>query len=349
MKKDPKKPASEQEVIELFARIFSEEEPPDDLLVGIGDDAAVVEPGTDPESKVVLTADMLVEDIDFTRSIHSPYDIGWRVAVANLSDIAAMGATPRWGICTLAVPEDITIEWLTDFGKGLKAPMEENGAMIIGGDLSRSPDRIVVSMSLVGETTGPILRRSGARLGDYIAVTGSLGGSSAGLALLKEGEAKVSEDVARKVKQAHLRPQPRIWAGTVIAGNPGIHTLMDISDGLGVDLGRLCSASRVGARLREEFIPVDESVLKVAEALERDPLEFINGGEDFELLFTGTREGIEYVATVLAGDPRQPPVTIIGEIIDWPFGLNLLRRDQTVVDPAKLGWDHFRKTGRSFI
>ena len=336
-------PASEAEIIELFSRLFAPRITPSDLLIGIGDDAAAIEPGVDPDTKFVITADMLVEDVHFRRSIHSPYDIGWRTAVANLSDIAAMGAAPRWGILTLALPGLITTDWLEQFATGLRDAMAKYDAQVIGGDLARSPERVVASLTILGETTGRLVMRTGAELGDLIAVTGYLGGGAAGLALLESDEADLPEDVRKAVIDAHLRPLPRVWAGHVFASHKGIHAMMDISDGLGIDLGRLCEASGVGARMREDLFPIRSETLEVAEALNRDPLEFVNGGEDFELLVVGAEGAVRNAAKVLSDDPAPIPVTILGEIIDPHFGMHLLRVDQTVVDPSSYGWDHFQK------
>jgi thiamine-monophosphate kinase len=345
MHADNDKPHSEAELISVFKRLFEPDELPTDLLIGIGDDAAAIEPGCDPENKFVITADMLVEDVHFTLATHSAYDIGWRTAVANLSDVAAMGATPRWGVTTMAVPKTISVEWITELATGLRDAMAAHDAYNIGGDLTRSLDRVVVSMTMHGETTGRLLRRSGAQLGDYIAVTGYLGGSGAGLALLNNKDVKVPASLKADVIKMHLRPNPRVWAGSVLASNEGIHAMMDISDGLGIDLGRLCAASGVGFRMREDAFPIRDEVLEVADLFGRDVLEFVNAGEDFELLFTGELNAIEHVASVLAEDPTQPPITIIGEILDKPLGMHLLRNDGSVINPSELGWDHFKCDG----
>lgn len=357
MERNDEIPHSEAELICEFKRLFAPSDSASDLLVGIGDDAAVIEPGSDPDLKIVLTADMLVENVHFRRSIHSAYNIGWRTAVANLSDIAAMGAYPRWGICTLAVPEDISKEWIMEFAAGLKDAMLAHESYIIGGDLTRSKDNISVSMTLYGETVSRFIARSGAQLGDYIAVTGTLGASGAGLVVLeainkvtdkiggKESQIidKIDNEIIDKLIQKHLKPEPRIWPGIVLAGNDGIHSMMDISDGLGIDLGRLCNASKVGARLREEFIPFASGVKEVAKVLGCDPLDFVNSGEDFELLITGSIDALKQAASILAEDKNQPQLTVIGEIIDPNFGIIMLREDGSVVDPSDLGWDHFRK------
>ena len=336
-------PASEAEIVELFERLVRPEIPPSDLLIGIGDDAAAIEPGVDLENKMVLTADMLVEDVHFRRDLHGMYDIGWRTAVANLSDIAAMGAHPRWGIITLALPKGFTTNDLEQFGQGIQDAMSEHEALVIGGDLTSAPSKIAVSMTLIGETTGRIVKRSGAQLGDSIAVTGNLGGSAAGLALLDNPDVDLPDNIRETVVNMHLRPNPRIWAGQVLAGHNGVRAMMDISDGLGIDLGRLCKASNVGARIFEKDFPIADEVLQAAKALDRDPLELVNGGEDFELLVTGTQAAIEYVSQILSEDPDQPKLTIIGEILDPNLGRHLARTDGTVIDPSAFGWDHFSK------
>jgi len=337
-------PGSEGELIRLFKDLFESDSPPADLILGIGDDAAVFEPGADPETRFVVTTDMLVEDVHFRRNIHSFYDIGWRTAAANLSDVAAMGALPRWGVATIAVPSNVTTHDIMEFARGIRDAMSEHGAWVIGGDLTRSTDKISISMTLIGETTIRVLTRSGAQLGDVIAVTGHLGASGAGLALLEAGDTKVSEEIGDAVVGKHLRPDARVLAGQVFANSEGIHAMMDISDGLGIDLGRLCLASRVGARVFEELIPVSDEVLKVAEALGRDHLDFVNSGEDFELLVTGDRKAVESAARILANESPGLLVSIVGEIIDAPFGINLARVDGSVINPSQLGWDHFRRS-----
>ncbi len=336
-------PESEADIVAIFERIFRPDIIPSDLLIGIGDDAAVFEPGVDPDTKLIISTDMLVEDVHFRRDIHSMYDIGWRTAVANLSDIASMGAQPRWGVATLAVPDGITGEDFEQLGLGIRDAMLKHEAYVIGGDLAKSPDKIVISMTLIGETTQRVLTRKGAQLGDVIAVTGNLGGSAAGLALLNEPDADVPDAVREKLIQIHKSPIPRVWAGQVLAGNDGIHAVMDISDGLGIDLGRICDASGVGCRIFEERFPIAEEVDKAAKALKRDTLDFINGGEDFELLIVGTEKAIEYVSNVLEEDPDQPEITSIGEIIDPGLGRHLGRIDGSIVNPSLFGWDHFAK------
>lgn len=337
------KPASEAELIEIFKTIFEPEDAPPDLIVGIGDDAAVIEPGVDMEMKTIVTADMLVEDVHFRREFHSFYDIGWRTAVANISDIASMGGVPRWGVVTLAVAPDMTVHDIMEICEGLKEAMIEHEAYVVGGDLSRSLDRMVISMTLIGESTGRITKRSSATLGDVIVVTGELGWSGAGLALLENDTDEIPEGLKKLVIEKHKKPVPRVLAGQVFSNIEGIGAVIDISDGLGIDLSRICKASKVGCRIFEERLPVPDEVKIVAKALRRDPLEFITAGEDFELLVTGDETAIDTVENALRSYEHAPKLTRIGEIIDEPFGMHLARIDGSVLNPASLGWDHFRK------
>jgi thiamine-monophosphate kinase len=336
------KPGSESELVELFKSLFEPELPPSDLILGIGDDAAVIEPGVDPETKLVITTDMLVEDVHFRRDIHTFYDIGWRTAVANISDIAAMGAYPRYAVASLASPPYMTTDDIMEFARGLKDAMEPFEAYVIGGDLTRSTDKMSTSITLIGETTGRILTRGGAQLGDVVAVTGNPGESGAGLAVLLDNESKVPGDLMESIVQRHLRPIPRVWAGQAFAGIEGIHSMMDLSDGLGIDIGRICDASATGVRIFEEKIPYSENLLEVAHALDRDPLEFVNSGEDFELLVVGTDQAIESAIHLFDNHPDKLKLTAIGEILDFPLGRHLARFDGSIVSPSELGWDHFR-------
>jgi thiamine-monophosphate kinase len=237
----------------------------------------------------------------------------------------------------------MTTDDIMELALGLKEPMSEHDALIIGGDLTRSPDRISISMTIVGETTSRLLTRSGAQLGDVIAVTGSLGASAAGIYLMGHSGEDVPGDLRKRLIDIHLRPHPRVHAGEVFSNIDGIHSMMDISDGIGIDLGRICAASGTGARIMEETIPVNEDVKSLCRLMGLDALQFINGGEDFELLVTGDYAAIEHARKVFENDPDQPSLTIIGEIIDHPFGINMARIDGSVVNPANLGWDHFKK------
>jgi thiamine-monophosphate kinase len=337
-----KNPVSESELVEMFERMFASGSMPIDLLIGIGDDAAAFEPGVDPESKFVITADMLVQDIHFVLGKHSYYNIGYRCAAANLSDIAAMGAIPRWAVCTLATPRNTSSANIEEIARGLSDCLSKFDTRLIGGDLTRSPGPISISMTVIGETTGRLVRRTGAVLGDVIAVTGYIGDRSAGLAMLMSGM-EPDSDYANYLIDQHLKPEPRILAGQFFAGMDGIHSMMDISDGVGIDLFRMANASGTGFRIFEEKFPVSPELGKAASALGRDIIDFTTGGEDFELLIAGTEEAVNFAIETFASDIDLPSLTIIGDMLDKPLGMHMLRSDGNVVNPSDLGWDHFKQ------
>lgn len=337
------KPASEAELITLFKSLFEPEEMPSDLIIGIGDDAAVIEPGVDMEMKTIITTDMLVEDVHFRREFHSFFDIGWRTAVASISDIAAMGGIPRWGVVSLAVTSDMTVDDIMEIARGLKEAMSDHGAFVIGGDLTSSTSKVSISMTVIGESSSLITTRTGAQLGDVIAVTGKLGWSGAGLAILENEDSVVPDDLREIIINKHKKPVPRVRAGNIFSNISGIHAVIDISDGLGIDLSRLCRAGSVGCRIFEERIPVPDEVKKIAEILGRDHLEFATAGEDFELLVVGDESAIDTADRAIRESDNESGLSKIGEIIDEPFGMHLARVDGSVLNPAMLGWDHFRK------
>ncbi|HEY0322370.1 MAG TPA: thiamine-phosphate kinase [Pyrinomonadaceae bacterium] len=289
---------------------------PSSLLFGIGDDAAVIEQRGGFCS--VVTSDLLVEDVDFRLTTTTPRLLGHKALAVSLSDIAAMGARPRWALLSIGVPREIwRSKFLDSFYEGFFALADRYGVALVGGDVSRTPDRIVIDSIVLGETThDKAVMRNGARPGDHIFVTGNLGGASLGLQLLEQGRRIASGVDRRSIERAirrHRQPEPRVAWGAML-GEGGLATAMiDISDGLSSDLAHLCRESRVGARVYASRIPVDPCAAHLCEQLRQDPLEAaINGGEDFELLFT-----------VHPGDlMRLPervgavPATYIGDVTD---------------------------------
>src|SRR3990172_5949967 len=200
----------ERDVIaEIRARVPA---PPSWLVVGIGDDAAVVK--GERNALEILTTDGLIEGVHFDRRFSTPRDIGWKAMAVNLSDIAAMGGTPRLALVALACPEETEVEEVDQFYEGLTAAAAPHGVALVGGDTSASPAGWIVNVTLLGEMTGAPRLRSGARPGDVIAVVGTLGRSAAGLAVLEAGRRPdLPGDVLAEVEQAHLRPVARVAEG----------------------------------------------------------------------------------------------------------------------------------------
>ncbi len=279
----------------------------------IGDDAAVLEPS--PGTMLVATTDLLLEDVHFRRRWAEPADIGWKAMAVNVSDIAAMGATPRWALVALACPESTGPEEVEAFYEGALAVCDAYGVVVVGGDTSSSPAGWMVNVTILGEAVSPVLR-STARPGDVIAVTGFLGRAGAGLAVLERKQAPpgVPAAVLAEVTDAHLRPRPRVAEGRWLAGAGGLTAMMDLSDGLATDLPRLVAESGTQATVGLHRLPVAPAAQAVAAALDQDPLAWATGGgEDYELLVTCERSAFEPLRAGLAA-AAGTTLTAVGEI-----------------------------------
>ena len=315
------------------------------VRVGIGDDCAVLEPA--PESLLLATTDLLIEDVHFRRRWATPTDIGWKALAVNVSDIAAMGGRPRWALIALACPETVAVDEAEAFYAGVQALATEHDVTIVGGDTAASPGGWIINVTMLGETIRAPLLRSTARAGDVIAVTGSLGRSAAGLALLEASPApaSVAGEVSADVRAAHLRPRPRTREGQWLSEAGGVTSMIDLSDGLATDLGHLCEESGVGARVDLGRVPVESSVKVVARALGRDALEWATGGgEDYELLLTCSPETFERLAGGLSR-ATGTKLTAVGEMTRAAEGIHYLDaggRDVSVPP----GFEHF-VTGRA--
>jgi thiamine-monophosphate kinase len=314
------------------------------VRVGIGDDCAVLEPA--PGSLLLATTDLLIEDVHFRRRWATPTDIGWKSLAVNISDIAAMGGRPRWGLIALACPEDVTIEEAEGFYAGVKAIATEHEVAIVGGDTSASPRGWIINVTLLGEAVRPLLR-STARVGDVLAVTGSLGRSAAGLALLEALPAPggVAGEARAEVTAAHLRPRPRTREAQWLSEAGGVTAMIDLSDGLATDIGHLCEESGTGARVDLGRVPVDASVRTVARALERDALAWATGGgEDYELLLTASPDAFDRLA---AGLTRATGTTLtaVGRILPSDEAIRYVDAEGHAVSVGP-GFEHF-VTGRA--
>lgn len=259
---------------EIIARYFTRPASDPDVLVGIGDDAAVVRSNL----PLAVATDTLVAGVHFPAAM-PPRSIGYRALAVNLSDLAAMGARPRW--CTLALTlEDASDTWLAAFAEGLLGLAVEHSVELIGGDITRGP--LTVSVHILGtlEPDG-VLLRSGATLGDDIYVTGTLGGAAAGLLLLQRGQR--SGRVAESLIEKFERPIPRVAAGLALREIAG--AAIDISDGLVADLGHICEQSGCGAAIELERVPLPPGLDELFGP--EQMLDFaLRGGDDYELCFT---------------------------------------------------------------
>ena len=309
----------------------------DGLIVPLGDDAAVLDVPTDRQ--VVVTTDALVEGVHFRRDWSDPYSIGWKAAAVNLSDIAAMGADPSFTFVSLALPAGETVEWLERLYDGLCDCLNRYGSRLAGGDTNSAGNSLVVSVTQLGTVPrGQALTRAGAKVGDILLVTGTLGDSAAGLALLMQCGPVQAEKVSHDAVQAHRRPQPRVVAGRAARLTGHIHAAMDISDGLAGDLPKLCAASVVGARINAEALPLSEAVRAAAKELDQSPLDMaLDGGECCELLFAVAPGEVDAVQAAVAATGTT--LTPVGEVLR--AGFHILGPDGAELPTKRRGWDHF--------
>jgi len=311
--------------------------PPAAVRLGIGDDAAAV---AWPGDTLLLTTDTLVEDVHFRRATASFTDIGAKALAVNLSDIAAMGGEPRYALLALAIPADLTVAAVDDLYAGLAAEATAHGVTVIGGDTCAAPDRVVVTITLVGGVVGAPVSRRGARPGNALLVTGRLGAAAAGLAVLEGGVAGVPDDVRRTVSRAHRRPTPRVAEGRLVGASGAVTAMIDLSDGLATDLAHICAESGVGAEIRLAALPVDAATRRVAEAAGADPVAWaVSGGEDYELLMAVPPERAGDLARRIRGETGTP-VTVIGEVRSAGEGLRFVDAGGRV-QPMRPGFDHF--------
>jgi thiamine-monophosphate kinase len=301
------------------------------VRVGIGDDCAVLDPA--PGRALLATTDLLIEDVHFRRRYASPGDIGWKALAVNLSDVAAMGGRPRWALLALACPATVTSAEVREFAETMGGLAAAHDVAIVGGDTCASPAGWMVNLAVIGESVGEPKLRSGARPGDLVAVTGPLGRSAAGLALL-EAAPRERGDLAR----SHLRPVPRVREGQALGGVGGVTAMLDLSDGLAADLERLAEESGVGARIELARLPIDPATRAAAQRLGADPTAWATGGgEDYELLVTVT-------PTALGEASGRVPLTVIGEITAGG-PVEFLAADGRVAAVAP-GFEHFARRGR---
>ncbi len=308
------------------------------VVRAIGDDAAVV---LAPDGLLLVTTDLLVEGVHFLRDRISPRQLGRKLLTVNLSDIAAMGGVPRDAWFGLAAPAETPVEELDELFEGLKELATETRVNLLGGDTSLSPHGLVLSLTLVGSAPPEeVLLRSGARPGDHLVVTGSLGDSAAGLRLLLEDPGTVPGTAAEALRRAHLEPRAALAEGRVLATTGGVRAAIDISDGLASDLGHVCRASGVGAVLEVTSLPVSEDLVAACRVLGEDPHRLaLTGGEDYRLLAAVAPEAVQRVSEAVA-EATGRPLTRVGEVVAG-IGVELRWPDGHREEIAGGGWDHF--------
>ncbi len=310
------------------SRIIQSREP----FISIGDDAAAWYCN---ETTELITVDSIIQGVHFAMDITGWYELGWKALAVSLSDIAAMGGTPRYALVSLGLPENTEVNDVINLYMGMVELGNRFETSIIGGDTIKAP-LIVVSTTAFGSIQGQIkqaLTRSTARSGDKIAVSGYLGGAAAGMEMLTR-KAQFSEEDSNSLKKTFLKPLPRIIEGQILLQN-GVKAAIDISDGLISDLNHICRASKVGAQIEVELVPVNP----VAKAnFGEEALEMaLSGGEDYELLFTASIDTIRKVEKEISC-----PITVIGEITaDNMSKITLVDKQGNELKLARKGWQHF--------
>jgi len=307
-------------------------EPWKNLIAGIGDDTAAWHGDA---SIQLATVDALIQDVHFSLDTTSWEEVGWKALAINLSDIAAMGGNPIYALVSLALPGQTEVEDVTILYRGMIQLAQQFEIAIVGGNISRSP-QVAVHVTVLGNAARQgqlILTRSAAKPAEKVAVTGHLGAAAAGLDMLRKNLTFDSETTA-SLRKAFLQPCPRIAEGQLLV-EQGVETAIDISDGLVADLTHVCKASGVSARIEVDRVPISPPVRAnfPDKALELA----LAGGEDYELLFTGTPQKIDKVRKAASC-----PVTLIGEITAGKAGeITLVDSQGNPVDLPGTGWDHF--------
>jgi thiamine-monophosphate kinase len=307
------------------------------LRLGIGDDAAIVVPGRNTEW--VLSCDAFLEGVHFLADQHPADSVGYKSLARAASDLAAMGATPRLFLLTLALPARRTGSWLDGFLRGMGRAARSLGMRLAGGDTTKSR-AVSISITVLGEIApGQAVTRSGARPGDIIDVSGTLGRAELGLHLIRRRMGH--ERQVRYLLRPHLYPRIRVELGGWLARHRVPSAMMDLSDGLSTDLARLCAASGVGARLHADRIPrIAAATLSIGPVarLGLDALQLaLHGGDDYELLFTVSPHHVKK----LSNAPGFRQLTAIGEITQEK-GIVLVAPDGSAIRLDPRGWDPFR-------
>jgi thiamine-monophosphate kinase len=309
------------------------------LLQGIGDDCAVLEKNAD--TVWLLTMDSLIESVHFNCAWHPPELLGRKAVAVNCSDIAAMGGQPLFALLALGLPADFSPNWAKQLMQGITQSCQEQGCLLIGGDTVRSPERVMLTLTVIGEMRKEhVLYRHKAQPGDTIWVSGPLGWSAAGLSLLEAGKT-MADPQWRQLIAAHLDPQPRTGLGRVLAESGLVHAMMDMSDGLAADLAQICGQSKVGAVIEADLLPGAAELAAAADVLQQDALAWmLSGGEDYELLFTAAQADRSALQQLTAA--KGWLIHPVGRIMTGQ-GLRLLRSNDSEEDIVFQGFDHFHE------
>lgn len=313
------------------------------IISGIGEDAAALR--ISEQNVLLTTCDLLLEDIHFNLSLTDSYHLGRKSLAVNLSDIAAMGGTPRFFLVSLALPLRLPVEFIDDLYRGMMDLADEFHTQLVGGDTSASPDKLMINITLLGEANPDhLLKRTGAQAGDSIFVTGTLGNAALGLSIL-EMDKKLDRPLSNNtLTSKHLSPYPRIKEGKVIAENQFASAMIDISDGLLADLRQVLALSKVGATIWVPQLPLSREFKQYQGQLEHNKIDFaLKGGEDYELLFTAPQNKEKELSGL--SQKLGVPINKIGEA-NSSEELVVLDQNQKPYPIEDQGYDHFFSTDK---
>ncbi|MCI2424866.1 thiamine-phosphate kinase [Candidatus Acetothermia bacterium] len=328
----------------LIERIKRRLTPPgSDVIEGIGDDAAIIR--TDSDEYLIATCDIQMEEVHFRRKFITPDQLGQRAVAVNISDVAAMGGIPTYLLVSLGLPAEIEVNYIDQLYCGMEREAKRSGAVIVGGNITRSP-QLIIDIFLLGKVKHDLLiTRSGAQQGDLLLVTGDLGKGAAGLRLLDSEAAERDEMIDAQLRTAHLTPIPRLPESRIIAKLQTATAMIDLSDGLASDLGHICRASGVGAVIWAESLPISTATRKAAILTGCDPLHLaLYGGEDYELLFSVPPELVAPLQQAVIAETGTS-VTVVGKIVSSTEGIKVAIANKFSPLLAR-GWDHLAQRER---
>jgi len=307
--------------------------------VGIGDDCAVIPQG---DERLLVTTDLLVEDVHFLRRGIRARDLGYKSLAVNLSDIAAMGAVPESAFLSLALPKDTDVAWIDAFFEGIAELAETSGTALLGGDTTGSRQGVIINIAVMGRARPEHIKlRGDARPGDIICLTGPTGESGAGLKVLLEN--RPAGELESRLIEAHNRPRPHLEEGLFLGGQHAVHAMMDVSDGVDSDLRHILRASNVGASVNLEQVPISKMLAKASEQLGFHALELaLAAGEDYCLLATIDAQAFSEIDAAFAQQFGHG-LAAIGRITEKANDFHYLR-DGKSVSLADHGFDHFAKS-----
>lgn len=330
---------------ELIARLTRGLTTHKDVILGVGDDCAILD--LHGETLLLTTCDSQVEGVHFTLQTFSPEQIGRKALAVNLSDIAAMGGMPCYALVSLILPPKLPLTIAEGIYAGLRQEAAAYTTAIVGGNIATtgSVEQLVIDITLLGTVErGHALTRDGARAGDILCVTGTLGDSAAGLYTLLHPDQHYPYVSQEFVQARHRTPQPRIHEGRILShlGPEVVTAMLDISDGLSGDLRHLCECSKVGVRVEAACIPLSQPMRAIATCAQRASLYWaLHGGEDYELLFT-VSPGYERMVIDTIQSATGTPVTLIGTICAPDEGMKLVHSDRDEEALEVQSWDHLK-------